>query len=648
MPAHDLRHTARSAGILLFRGFNLQSSGKSLLPHFFTSLGVWLAIAAISLIAAHLAYEWSEHRGYAELDAASTHQLDLYVAGLESELGKHEYLPGILELDPGLITLLEGRGDQTLAKTVNSRLASLNVRAGSLAIFAMDTKGIVRASSNWYQPGSFIGRDFSSMPYFSEAMQGVQARFFSPNMKLSSPEYHFAQPIRNGGATLGVAVVKISLAPIESTWAASISHSQNEKLLVIDEHDVIIISSVDEWKYKPTALLTSLLRAKLSRPDKRSADVIQTLSMIIERKLDHGNHLVRLPATNPASRNVRYVIQERFMVRPGWRLVTLTEASNVAVNARYTALGAGALVAFLGLLGQFLIQRRRAIANQLAARDALQKAHDELEHNVAERTAELRHANQELVHEVAERKRAEQILREAQDELVQASKLAVLGQMSAGITHEINQPLTALRSVTHNARLVLKRGQTERVDQYLESITGIAERMGRITQQLKSFSRKSPLTIEPVSLSSATENVLLLLENRIRSEKIVMQVDVPASLQALCDGNRLEQVLINLLANAFDAMKGLPSRSVAVTAWAANERAFMRIADSGPGIPEASMERLFEPFFSTKPPGEGLGLGLAISAGIVQEFGGTLRAENTGHGAAFEFDLKLSENDSNV
>jgi two-component system C4-dicarboxylate transport sensor histidine kinase DctB len=612
------------------------------------SLAIWLGILAVSTLAALFAHTWSERQGYAHLDEVSSHQLDVYVAGLESELGKHEYLPSLMELDPDVLALLEGRGDAQLADTVNKRLASLNVRAGAGAVFVMDNRGIVRASSNWYQPRSFVGQDFSSLPYFREALEEGQARFFAPNKALDSPEYYFVKPVRNHGRVAGVAVVKISLAPIEATWTASLAHAQSEKFLVIDESDNIVISSVQSWKYRTTSLIPAMLSARLARQGSHSREPIQPLGMVIERPLEYGNHLVRLPRPDSSARGKLYVTHERFMVRTGWHLVTFSDASSVQLNARYTALGAAATAAFICLLGLYLAQRRRGIASQLAASQALKKAHDELERKVAERTAELNDTNQDLVREIGERKRTEQVLREAQDELIQASKLAVLGQLSTGITHELNQPLTALRSLTHNTRLLLKRGQTERINQNLQSIAGITERMGRITEQLKSFARKAPLAIVPIAPARAVEDVLLLLDNRIRSERIEMQIDVPASLQAHCDGNRLEQVLINLIANGFDAMKDAPSRKMSIRTWEENGRVMIRITDSGPGISEAAMPNLFEPFFSTKPQGEGLGLGLAISAGIVREFGGTLRAENTGSGAAFEFDLKSTQEGNHV
>lgn len=593
-----------------------------------SNLVAWIGILMLSTVAMVFAYLWSERREYARLDEVSVQQLDLYAAGLESELGRYEYLPSILGLDEDVLALLQSHGSSHgLREKINKRLAGLNVKAGSLAIFVLDSAGIVRASSNGYQPESFVGKNFSAKPYFSNAIQGGQARYFAADPTRGAPEYYFGQPIRSKGVILGVAAVKISLEPIESTWIASTSRTKGDKLLVVDENDVIIISSIHDWKYKTTTLLSPARSEMLKKLGQYPADSIGPLGLTPERSLAHGSYLVMLPTLDGAAAKTLNFAQERLMVRSGWRLITLSDAADVWGNARYTAFGAAALTGFVGLLGMYLRQRRRAIANRLAAREALQRAHDELEIRVKQRTDELHQANLELV---------------------QAGKLALLGEMSLSITHEINQPLTALRALSYNTRLLLKRGVTDGLDNNLKSIADLTDRMGRITTQLKSFARKAPLERKPVRLATSVENAALVLDSRIRSECVELQIEQTENLRVLCDENRLEQVLINLMANALDAMKDVPVKSLLVRTWAEGERGFVRITDSGAGVPEAVMGRLFEPFFSTKPAGEGLGLGLVISSNIVREFGGELRAMNVVGGAAFEFDLKLVEEYSNA
>ena len=505
------------------------------------------------------------------------------------------------------------------AAKAHKRLASLNVHAGSLALYVAGLDGRVRAASNWYQPDSLVNKDLSALAYVADALQGRPARFFSRSADRASPEYYFSRPVLSNGAVRGVVVVKISLDPIESAWVASAPQSGQQVFFVVDQNNAMIIASTP----------------KVLAPE-------------LGALADSAARTVRWPALDPVSPYAEYAVQSRALPRQGWRLVTLANAAKVTIDAWQNAFGTAVLAAFAALLEMFMGLRRRAIASRLRAREALQRAHDELEQRIAQRTAELHAANQELVHEIGERKHAEQVLRASQDDLMHASKLALLGQMSAGITHEISQPLTALRSLSYNTSLLLQRGDSARIEKNLQAISDLTERMGRLTGQLKSFSRKTPLTRSSVRLAGAVENMLLLLDNRIRGEHIVLEIDVGAHLHALCDGNRLEQVLINLGANAIDAMHGAPVRTLSIAAVRENGVLVVRFADSGPGIAAEALGRLFEPFFSTKAPGQGLGLGLAISADIVREFGGTLRAFNHAGGAVFEFDLIVAEESNHV
>jgi two-component system C4-dicarboxylate transport sensor histidine kinase DctB len=610
------------------------------------NVGAWIGICLLGAIVMYFSYTWNERDGYLQRENVAANQLELYVTSLESELGKYEFLPNIIQLDVDVLALL-GNPDSTASRNkVNTKLANYNVRAGSIEMFVLDTEGIVRASSNWYQPQSSVGKSFALFSYFSEALAGRDARFFSINQIRNSPEYYFAHPIRKEGKILGVAAVKISLEPIESTWTASSSRTRNEKLFLIDENGIVIISSFPDWKFKPTGLSSQRIMPinPLRKPGKSGEPFVIALEQILEQ----GARLVRLPASTTDAEATLYVAQERPIFLFGWRMIILSDASDVQIIARQTALGAGAIFGFLGLLGMYLLQRRRVIASEQRSRIILQRSHDELELGIRERTTELQQTNAELVHEVIERKRIETELREAQAELVQATKLALLGQMSAGITHEINQPLTALRALSHNTQQLVKRGRVDEITKNLKSISDLTERMVRITAQLKSFARKTPITNGPVVLMKAVENALVLMENRIASERIELQIDIPAVLAVFCDSNRLEQVLLNLFSNAFDAMKDALPKILSIRTATAEGRVLVRVIDSGQGIPEATMQHLFEPFFSTKPVGEGLGLGLVISASIVREFGGQLRALNTPGGASFEFDLPIAEEHAHV
>ncbi|WP_186830713.1 sensor histidine kinase [Mitsuaria sp. TWR114] len=226
----------------------------------------------------------------------------------------------------------------------------------------------------------------------------------------------------------------------------------------------------------------------------------------------------------------------------------------------------------------------------------------------------------------------------------------MLGQMSAGLSHEVNQPLTALRALARNSQRLLEAGRLQAVADNLQTMDDMVERMGQITRQLKSFARKAEPARTAVSLLACVNNARLLLEHRTRALDLAVEVDVPPGLRVSAESNRLEQVLVNLLGNGIDAIASEPPpdgpedpRRLRVAAVPADEgrRVLVQVQDSGPGLSEALLPRLFEPFFTTKPAGEGLGLGLVISSKIVHEFGGALRAHRLDQGMIFEFDLEV-------
>jgi two-component system C4-dicarboxylate transport sensor histidine kinase DctB len=290
----------------------------------------------------------------------------------------------------------------------------------------------------------------------------------------------------------------------------------------------------------------------------------------------------------------------------------------------------------------YLRQRNMAIAQNITAKEALQQAYGNLELMVAERTSALNLTTRNLTLEIEERRQAQQALQTTQNELIQAGKMAVLGQMSAGITHELNQPLTALHTMTDNALVLLDRGNTEATKNNLSIILQIIERMGKITRQLKVFARKSTSSLTSVPIIKAIMNAMLLVDQRMQLENVSFKQIVPDSeVFAMGDSNRLEQVLVNLFNNALDSMENSTHRCLTVEVRSMAERVLISVKDTGPGIPETVLQHLFEPFYTTKEQGAGLGLGLVISAQIVHEFDGILSGENApDSGAVFTLELR--------
>jgi two-component system C4-dicarboxylate transport sensor histidine kinase DctB len=590
-----------------------------------------VATLALVVLSASVAYAWSERHDFARLDDAVSHELDLYAAVLDIELGKQADLPGLIDQDDRIDALVHTPDAADLRALINRKLTRFVARSGALQATIVDAGAHVIASSDWYRAGARPGApaasgamaasapaaaDDASDPCALEAVHGESSQRFSPDPVTGAPEVCFARPVRRDGATVGAVVVRISLQPIEAEWIDAAFRAESEKPLIVDAHGVVIMSSVPSWKQLPLDALAHPQPA-----------------------LDDSVDLVRIPRLAAAGVEMQ-VVHERPLPRLGWRLLILSSAKDVWRDARIAAWSAGAITASLGMLALLVLQRRRVGMQKLATRAALQRANDELEAKVLERTAQLETSNRYLRHEVLERQHAEEVLRHAQEELVQAGKLALLGQLSAGISHELGQPLTALRALAQNGCLLLERQRPQQAAENFQSILALAERMGRITSQLKSFARKTPPDDRSLPFVVAVDNARQVLAQRFATEQVRLVTDVPAGLAVRCDTYRLEQVLVNLMANAMDAMRTVPGeRVLTISAAVAADRAVVRVLDSGPGIPQELSERLFEPFFTTKAPGEGLGLGLVISSHIVREFGGSLRSVPQPAGAMFEFDV---------
>ncbi|MBY0299308.1 MAG: sensor histidine kinase, partial [Methylobacterium sp.] len=286
-----------------------------------------------------------------------------------------------------------------------------------------------------------------------------------------------------------------------------------------------------------------------------------------------------------------------------------------------------------------LLGRRRRIRARLAEEAARR---EELERRVQERTQALTDANAQLRAEMEERQRAEAERERLGRELAQAGRLAALGQFAASMAHEINQPLAAIRTYADNAAILIRRGRVEDASANFSAIGRLTERIGGLTRQLKGFARRASGRREPVSLGHVVHNALEVVEVRVGAAGVTLDIALPDPAPiVLGDGPRLEQVVVNLLQNAIDAVAGRPAPRVAVRVTRAGPKAVLEVSDNGPGIPEEVRGQVFDAFFTTKA--DGLGLGLAISRGIVEECGGTLAAGNGETGAVFRIELVRAE-----
>jgi C4-dicarboxylate-specific signal transduction histidine kinase len=540
--------------------------------------------------------QFSQRNEFNRLTDLSTRQLDLYVAALDGELQRYAYLASLMEVDSDITKALAAGRHNTL---LERKLQNLAVRAGVQELMVLSRSGNIVASSQTEWAFTLHERVGSKDQLLNQPSQ-----WFMPNPQSNAPEYFFSHPIfdiAGKGDWLGTAIVKISLAPLESAWVDLAFRPESEKVLVVDPQGRIILSSAPQWK-------------------------------------DRNFH-------NEPALQGQYLIHERLHPQTGWRMLILNNPHGVDQAIRITMVSTIAGLAFLHLLYFYFLLRRKALHRLMEARNALQKAHDELERKVVERTHDLHRSNQQLQHEMQERQHA-------QAALLHRNKMAVLGQMSAKVAHEISQPLTALRALSNNSKILLDKQRFTEVADNLRAFTDIVGRMIHMTVELKTFSRKSrpqEHAARTVDLHATITNSCKVLAERIDKESITLNIadDLPT---VVADSVQLEQVFTNLLSNAMDAMENLPpnhTRHISIGWGLAThnpQRVNVWVQDTGVGIAQELAEHLFEPFYTNKPNGKGLGLGLSISANIITEHGGTLRLDPEtavdATGAIFIFDLQ--------
>ena len=583
-----------------------------------------LSLAAACVLAVVLAvYLVAAHRARADIHAAGDRQLQIIALDLESVLEKFETLPFTLAYHPDVPNAFARPNDRDLVQRLNLTLQSVQRQAKVSAIYLMDRSGNTIASSNWDQPFSFVDKNFAFRPYFRDAIEGRAGRFYGIGNTTSEPGYFISQPVHALDAAkpappVGVIAVKISLSEFEQTWRSS-----EEPIALADASGVVFLSNRTAWRYHSMRRLDDKERKYVDGTLQYVGQDIRPIATL--RKADQagfGEHL-----SKPVG-------------RLGWQLMLFPSQARIHKSAALAALAATLLMAVAGISYWAMQQRRRRLEERVASRRALQRAAEELERNIAQRTQELLEANQRLESKYAKLKETEHLLRTTQNELVQAGKLAMLGQMAAGVTHELSQPLAAIRAFADNAVTFLARGQGNKAGENLAHISAASARMGAIIGQLKGFARKSHETVSTVDLAQAVRASALLLESDFRRHGVQFELDIQHAAQIVGDAVRTEQVLINLLRNALDAIESAPVRQVKVMLEREGVDAVVRIRDSGGGIPEQVAPHLFEPFFTTKASGKGLGLGLAISSSIVQAMNGQLTARNHAGGGA-EFVVRL-------
>ena len=570
-------------------------------PNLIVRLGVFLLI--ISVIIIILLSNLYLTQNYSQVKRSEAErELSLYSGRLISELQRVSVVPLLLSRDTGLISDINTKDFQLTSQ----RLITFSDEIRVKSITLLERYGRIVASSD----RSDLGQNLRGQDFFFNAIRKSGTVFTISDNEKGRRSFFYSRKLESQGKILGVIVVEVGLDNLFTTWSA------NDATIMVTNSKGIVLLSTDQG-----FLNQSLETALLSQP------TLTVLERAIRATGDWNGSEVDAYIEDQALYRLDTSIPFQ-----GWRLTYLTPFQSVREKVNgVLALGITALALLLAL-GFYFLSRR-------ATRQSfLFKAESE----------ELRALNDRLSTEITQRERAERNLQVAEASLEQSSKLAALGEMSAAVSHELNQPLAAMRTYLAAAKLLLSRKRSEEALSSFQRIDDLIGRMGTITQQLKSYSRKGSDDLIPVNFINSINTSIAMMAPQLGQQSVEITKSLPEiPVKVLADPVRLEQIIINLLRNALDAMKGQTERYLQISL-TAGEMATLTIQDNGPGI--ENLDEMFEPFFTTKKPGEGVGLGLAISSSIAKDLDGRLFARNVSpRGAVFEFQLpQIVENNKDL
>jgi two-component system C4-dicarboxylate transport sensor histidine kinase DctB len=596
---------------------------------------MWWACAVLALVAVVVSLwvsgEIGRHRAEAALEEQARMDARLNAALLRTVLEKYRALPFVLSQDTALAAALAGNDAGTF-KQLSQKLEMLAAGTKAAVIYVIDKDGIAVSASNWREPTSFVGNDYRFREYFQGAAERGQAEHFALGTVSKKPGLYISQRISGSHGLLGVVVVKVEFDDVEADWNASGTPSY-----VVDERGIVLITSLPSWRFMTIGRIAED-RLTAIRESLQFGDApLQPLPLDMVRNLGDGLDVVEIVMPGDAGKT-RFLDVATSVPATGWHLQHLV-ALGPSVDAGIREARMLALLILLPLLAgaAFLLRRRHVITLRISSE---QQAREELERRVVERTLDLSQARDRLQAEIIGHKSTEQKLQAVQQDLVQANRLAILGQVAAGVAHEINQPVATIRAYADNARTFLDRGQTAPAGENLESIAALTERIGSITEELKTFARKGRGSAEPTGLKDVIEGAVMLLRSRFAGRMDTLDIDLPPpDLQVMGNRIRLEQVLINLLQNALEAVAPKAGEGrVEVTTSTDAGMVTVTVADNGPGIPPEIRKGLFTPFNTSKE--SGLGLGLVISKDIVGDYGGRMEVASDGGGTRFTVQLR--------
>lgn len=561
-----------------------------------------LAVIAAATLFYLAAAPWTAGRARDEARATALGTARQQARLLDSELNKYRLLPIVLSEYSDLRDALSGGTSAVAARRLDRKLAPLAERTGAAVIYAIDARGMTVAASNAARTDSFVGHDYRFRPYYRLAMRDGSAEYFALGNVSGRPGLFLSRRIDGPRGPAGVVVVKVEFDAVTRAWS-----NDPGTTLLVDGRGIVLATTDPREALRTLHPLSPATRAAVRASGQFGAAPLPL------------THL--RPGSDPAQLTIATPLDV-----PGWQLVRVVPIARALREAAGLARLATATFALvLLLLAALLAWRTTRLARAATVRAHLQAA-------VTERTAELSA-------EMERRADADQRFRAAREELAQANRLASLGSITAGLAHEINQPVATIRTLAENAQHHLAAGRNDRVAATLENAVALTARIGSITQEMRRFARRGSGRIEPIALDEVLDGTLLLVGDRLRAANVA--VDWPARGQPAVRAGRvrLEQVLVNLLNNAVDAVAGRDDPRIAVLVEERETCVDLIVADNGSGIDPALGEDVFSPFVTGKA--DGLGLGLGIARDIMTQFDGALRIVSSPlGGAAFMASVK--------
>jgi two-component system, NtrC family, C4-dicarboxylate transport sensor histidine kinase DctB len=593
-----------------------------------------IVASLLLLITLGLSWVLGGWAGYRQVEQESLEESFRYRQLVANELNRYLPIPELMAEHPLMERALLNPADPLVILQANREMQRMATIVGSSDVYLMDTSGLTIAANNYLQEDSFVGSNYSFRPYFSEAVAtGDSVIYFALGLMSGVRGLYFSHPIRSDrGRILGVIAVKVLVHELESQWhrPASLSEAQ---MVVLDGAGISFLASRPAWLYRD---FSANRQGELSLETRQRYPDRELRPMEIERMglpwgLSESSAKIRIRSPEGGQ---DYLAVRTPLPRLDWTLQVMVSTAPVLWTR--LAFLVGGLAIYLGILLAWLYLRERYRREaELALRG------EQLERRVAERTRDLEHSNQQLLAEIRERELTQTELRETQQELIQAAKLAVLGQMSAGLNHEMNQPLTAIQTYARNSRRFLEKGAEDMVDANLSEIIALCDKMAELTRQFKVFARKSEGPPAVVDLRQSVDASLKIIMAQKSSGDIDFRWNRP-EFPVMCHGDliRIEQVMVNLIANAVQAVEESDHPQVHIDIEEADDCWKCLVRDNGPGL-QGNTEQIFEPFFTTKSVKQGLGLGLSISRQIVDALGGSLTGRNRREGPGAEFVVTL-------